>query len=142
MYDEDSEGLKFPRLSGIARSNSDFTQVINHRLSHGSFRRGEQYVPEPKPIIYEQARPFKAEELERAIEDTRFNNNEINQAANRRRSYSEAFVMMVVERLHKGAGVKALAMELGVKQEVVSRINNSSTNLAINCWMRVKQQEH
>ena len=141
MYDADSEGLRFPILSGMTRSNADFTQVINHRLAHGSFRRGEPYVPEPKPVFIERARPLKQDDLEKPMVDTRFHNNEINQASNRRRSYSEAFVMLAVEQLHAGKTVKQVAEALGVNSEVISRINNRSTSIAINCWMRINQKE-
>jgi len=137
--DTDSR-LRFPHLNGAMVSLADYSQVISHNLSHGSYRRGEPFVPAPKPIIESAPAPKKVTPVGKKAGVSGFNSAPTNMTVPKRRHkiIAESLVMKVVEMLVSGGKDHTeIASLTGLSRGDVSRIKMKSTQAAINCWAKV-----
>jgi len=139
-YDMSETSLRFPHFNTGTVSRADYTQVISHNLSHGGYRRGEPYIPPPKPIIDNVSSPKKVTAAGRAIGVSSFNSATTNMTQSKKRNklLSEKVVMKIVSLLAAGEHDHAeIANLTGVSRHDVSRMNTRSTQAAINCWDKV-----
>lgn len=137
--DTDSR-LRFPHLNGAMISLADYSQVISHNLSHGSYRRDQPFIPVPKPIIESAPAPKKVTEVGKKAGLTGFNCSPDAMTVPKRRHkiIAENLVMKVVELLALGNQDHAeIARLTGVARRDVSRIKAKSTQASINCWAKV-----